>query len=104
MGPQFDFLGPEGKAPPPRDFYFSISEARGDQFTRSDGSICEYVDEAGELIWATEVTAPGAQPGSRNRDLLLVRRNTRARFVRRRNPHPGDIWAPLQKEPYAHSA
>jgi hypothetical protein len=80
---------------PRRDFYFSEHEAFGDYFAcrrysgDENGLIVEYRLEGGALLWATEVTAPGAPPVSRSRDLFCVARNVRATFVGRRRAKTG---------------
>lgn len=84
-----------------RDFYFSVSEARGEHFSAPGvlASAAEYRLRDGTFIWATEVTAPGAKPISASGDLLLVARNVSAEFVRRTQIKQGDLWGQLSKAP-----
>jgi hypothetical protein len=97
------------RSEPPLDLWFSEHEAFGDYFATSfhpsdaNGRILEYRTRDGGLLWATEVTAPGAPPVSRSRDLFCVARNVRAEYVGRRQAKQGDLWReedapPLLKE------
>ena len=98
-------------AEPRYDFYFSAAEAFGDYFAskfdpKKHGHIVAYrTAPANLLIWATEVTAPGAKPVSRSTDLVCVARNVRAEFIGRRAAKQGDLWGDFElKEACAHQA
>lgn len=83
-----------------QDFYFSVSEARGEYFAGSTlrrGLILEYRVWKGQKIWATEVTPAGVAPISQSKDLICVARNVHAEYKGRSFAKNGDLWSALKE-------
>jgi hypothetical protein len=76
------------------DFYFSAREATGAPWWPF-GSVREWQTLEGDLLWCTEVTAPGEPPISRSPDLLLIRANAAAEFLCSLRTRQGRLWDQL---------